>query len=131
MILIDKIRELLDKKEIDDVYDERTEELNRLHLERHIFGDIDNRPIAWACDDSRLEEGYDKVYLIDGDTAVGGMEHVEGRPITQEELQQDIDEYVKYFGGTYLKYGCMLVNSFGRPKLYDDEREEQNAAKKE
>jgi hypothetical protein len=127
MKLLDKIREKKLQDEIDEVYRERTEELNRLHLERHIFGDLDNRPIAWACDDTRLQEGYDKVYLIDGDTAVHGMEDIEDEPITREELQKDIDFYVKYFGGTYLKYGCMLVDGYGRPKLYIDEKEEQHA----
>jgi hypothetical protein len=53
------------------------------------------------------------------------MKDIEGAPITQELLQKIIDDYIEYYVGTYLKYGCMLVNAYGRPRLYDDEREEQ------
>jgi Phosphoketolase len=52
---------------------------------------------------------------------------VDKPPITQKQLQDAVDDYIEYYGGTYLKYGCMLVNAFGRPKLYDDEKAEENA----
>jgi|GEM_PF-1650960 len=112
---------------MNEVYHKRTEELNKLHLERHIFAALNSRPISWACDESRLAEGFAKIYLIDGDTAVHAQKLVDKPPITQKQLQDAVDDYIKYYGGTYLKYGCMLVNAFGRPKLYDDEKAEENA----
>lgn len=123
-------KELFDSSEREKIQKERTDELNQLHLKKHLFGHLQGRPISWACDESRLSEGYNKIYLIDDDIAVHAMKTIDNQPIGSEDLRKSIQEYVKYFGGTYLKYGCLLVNRFGRPKLYDDEKEEQNGKEK-
>ena len=65
-------------------------------------------------DDNRATERVAKVYLIDDCTAAHGMEHIEENPLTQKKVQKNIEQYVKYFGGSYLKSESVLVNNFGR-----------------